>query len=63
MKEIVKTLMRRYNMTEQEAWDLVGECMEEMDNAIARANYQECEDILKNYLNLEPDYLDFFLMC
>lgn len=60
MKEIVKILMRRDHISEEEAWSLIEECQEEMADAIMRANYQECEDILASYLGLEPDYLDCF---
>lgn len=61
MNELVKILIRRDNISEDEAWALVEECAEEMNSAIMRANYQECEDILASYLGLEPDYLDYFL--
>lgn len=61
MKQIVEILMRRDNITEDEAWGIVNDCAEEMNGAIMRANYQECEDILASYLGLEPDYLDYFL--
>lgn len=63
MKEIVDILMRRDHITENEAWSIIEDCQEEMEEAIARGNYQECEDILASYLGLEPDYLDFFLCC
>lgn len=61
MKEIVKILMRRDNISENEAWNFIIDCQEEMNDAIMRGNYQECEDILASYLGLEPDYLDYFL--
>lgn len=61
MKKIIKILMRRDGISEVEAENLIEECMEEMNDAIMRGNYQECEDILASYLGLEPDYLDYFL--
>ena len=61
MKRIVEILMRRDGISEIEAENLIEECMEEMNDAIMRGNYQECEDILASYLGLEPDYLDAFL--
>ena len=61
MKEIIKILMRRDGISEIEAENLIEECMEEINDAIMRGNYQECEDILASYLGLEPDYLDYFL--
>ena len=62
MKEIVEILKRRDGISENEAWARVTDCQEEMEGAIMRGNYQECEDILISYLGLEPDYLDFFLL-
>ena len=61
MKEIIKILMRRDGISEVEAENLIEECMEEMNDAIMRGNYQECEDILASYLGLEPDYLDILM--
>lgn len=61
MKQIVEILMQRDNITENEAWSLIEDCQEEINDAIMRGNYQECEDILASYLGLEPDYLDVFL--
>ena len=61
MKEIVEILMRRDGISEHEAWNIITDCQEEMETAIMRGNYQECEDILISYLGLEPDFLDFFL--
>lgn len=61
MKEIIKILMRRDGISAVEAENLIEECMEEIQDAIMRGNYQECEDILASYLGLEPDYLDTFL--
>ena len=61
MKEIIKILIQRDGISELEARNLIEDCMEEMQDAIMRGNYQECEDILASYLGLEPDYLDAFL--
>ena len=61
MREIIEILMRRDNLTENEALNVIADCQEEMEGAIFRGNYQECEDILALYLGLEPDYLDYFL--
>lgn len=62
MNEIVKILMRRDGISRLEAENLVEECKEELWNAAARGNYQECEDIVASYLGLEPDYLDDLLL-
>lgn len=62
MKEIVRILMRRDGMTENEAWDLVDECQREIEYALRDGNLNDLEDIIKDYLGLEPDYLDAFLL-
>ena len=53
--------MRRDHISRLEAENLVEECKEELWDAAARGNYQECEDIVALYLGLEPDYLDQML--
>jgi len=61
MNEIVEILMRRDHISRLEAEDLVEECREELWDAAARGNYQECEDIVSSYFGLEPDYLEMLL--
>lgn len=62
MKEIINILMRRDGISENEARDLVEDCMEEVETAIAGGHYIEAEDIFMDYLHLEPDYL-INLLC
>ena len=62
MNEIVEILMRRDGISQLEAENLVEECKEEMEQAIARGHYFEAEDILASYLTLEPDYVFDILM-
>lgn len=61
MNEIIEILMRRDGISRLEAENLVEDCKEELWEAAARGNYQECEDIIYSYLGLEPDYLEFLL--
>lgn len=61
MNEIIEILMRRDGITQNEAENLVEECREEVLDAAVRGNYQECEDIVASYLDLEPDYLMYLL--
>lgn len=61
MNKIVEILMRRDGISRLEAESLVEECKEEVWDAAARGNYQECEDIIALYLGLELDYLDEML--
>ncbi len=53
--------MRRDHMTFNEAYELVCECREEILNACADGHYWEAEDILADYLGIEPDYLMYLL--
>ena len=57
MNEIINILMRRDGISENEAKNLVEDCMAEVETAIAGGHYMEAEDIFMNWLGLEPDYL------
>lgn len=59
--DIIRLIARRDNISYIEAMNIVNECMEEMENAILNANWQEAENILASYLGLEPDYLDILM--
>ena len=61
MEEIISILMRRDHLTRIEAYDLIEECREEILNACAEDRYWEAEDILQDYLGLEPDYLMYLI--
>lgn len=52
MNRIIEILMRRDNMSYEDAKELVDETREEMIT-----NPDEAEDILQDYLGLEPDYI------
>ena len=64
MKEnIISVLMRRDDITREEAIDLIEETQEEIFEAIeCGEGYDTIEDILACNLGLEPDYLIEFLM-
>ena len=62
MKEIVKILVRRDGISENEAWNLVEACREELLDAIEHgASLLYVEDIVADWLGLEPDYLEMLL--
>ena len=61
VNDIIALIARRDNISSVEAMNVVNECMEEMESAIAMGNWQEAEDILASYLGLEPDYLDILM--
>ena len=61
VNDIINLIARRDNISYIEAMNVVNDCMEEMEDAVMRGNWQEAEDILANYLELEPDYLDILM--
>ena len=52
MNRVIEILMRRDNMSYEDAKELVDETREEMIT-----NPDEAEDILQDCLGLEPDYI------
>lgn len=59
MNRIVRILMERDEMTREEAEELVEETREEV---LAAADSCEVDDIMADYLGLEPDYI-IDLLC
>ena len=57
MNRVVRILMNRDGYSEEEAIEIVNDCREEMNEAIANGDYQLAEDILACDLGLEPDYI------
>ena len=65
-QEIVEILMRRDGITESEAWAIVEECQDEIDDVLshstgAYSTYELVTDILAADLGLEPDYMMAFI--
>ena len=61
VEDIINLISRRDNISYIEAMSIVAECMEEMEDAVLNAHWQEAEDILASYLGLEPDFLSILL--
>lgn len=62
-KEIVRILMRRDGISENEAWNIVEECQEEVNYVIETCgSYDEVVGVIEDILGLEPDYMDAFIM-
>ena len=57
MNRVVNILMKRDGYSEEEAIEMVNDCREEMNEAIADGDYDLAEDILAGDLGLEPDYI------
>ena len=60
-KKLVKLLMHRDGISRNEAENLIDECKEEVQLAIACGHWEKAEDIIKDYLGLEPDYVEDLL--
>ena len=61
MKEIIEILMRRDEVTYEEAKEMCLECKEAIMEAIDNDEIFEVEDILRSELGLEPDYIFNFI--
>lgn len=60
MVEPIKTvLMRRDGISEEEAQQIIDDTKEELEELLDRGgSLDEAEEIVKDNLGLEPDYLD-----
>ena len=65
-EEIIKILMRRDNISKEEAWTLVNEVQEEINECVESEDFYEIDDIVMRDLGLKPDYALCFverLLC
>lgn len=56
MNKIVEILMERDGITEEDARALIEETRDEI-----MCNHENTDEIIQDYLGLEPDYLDYIL--
>ena len=61
IEELAKMIAKRDSLTYEEALSSVRDCAAEMERAFFDGSLSEAEDILREYLGLEPDYLDLFI--
>ena len=61
LEELAQMIAARDNISYNEALSTVHDCAIEMENAFMSGSLDEVEDILRDYLGLEPDYLDLFI--
>ena len=61
LKELAELIARRDDITLNEAIIVVEEAKEAMQDAFYSGSLEEVEDILADFLGLEPDYLDLFI--
>lgn len=57
MEKIIKVLMKRDGLTEEEAREQVEDTKQEMCEAIESGCFEDAEDILASNLMLEMDYI------
>ena len=57
MNKIVKILMKRDNLTEEEAKNQFEYVKEMINDAVSSGDYDEVEDIMYSELGLEMDYI------
>ncbi len=61
-KEAVKRiLMDRDGMSAEDAQELIDQTQEEIDMEIGECSLDAIEDIIRDNLGLEPDYVDSFI--
>ena len=62
MKEIVRILMRRDGISENEAENLIEECREDLRWICETSgSYDDAVNCIEYWLELEPDYLDMLI--
>lgn len=60
--EVVEILMKRDDLTREEAVKLVQDTQVAVEDALIIGDSDEVEDIIADYLGLELDYIDAFLV-
>ena len=61
LDELAEMLAKRDNATIEEEMTIIRDCAADMEHAFYSGSLDEAEDILRDYLGLEPDYLDLFI--
>jgi len=60
LEELAQMIAKRDNISYDEAMSAVRDCAAEMELAFMDGSLDEVEEILKDTLGIEPDYLDLF---
>jgi len=61
IEELVEMIAKRDNISYNEALACVRDAALDMEHAFYNGRLDEAEDILRESLSLEPDYLDLFI--
>lgn len=61
MEELMQLLAKRDNITFYDARLMIDKCIIALNEAIDYGDNEDCEQIIYEYLGLEPDYLPILL--
>jgi hypothetical protein len=61
MESVKEVLMRRDEMSSDDADDLIEEFKVELNRCVEEGSLEEAYELIGDYFGLEPDYLDEFL--
>ena len=59
--ELAQLIAHRDGISFNEAIEIVDDCANELESAFSAGSIIEAENIIQDWLGLEPDYLDIFL--
>ena len=59
--ELATLLMRRDNLTIEDAHAIIEDFQMTVDDALDSGNYHDLDDLIQDELGLEPDYLILFI--
>jgi len=57
MKSILEVLVRRDNMSEEDAMELINEAKDELEMRLSGESNENAYEICMDYFGLEPDYI------
>lgn len=61
IEELAEMIAKRDSISYEEALAAVRDCALEMEHAFYMGSLDKVEDILRESLNLEPEFLDLFI--
>ena len=61
LEELASMISERDKISYMDAMTAVRDCAADMEYAFYNGNLDEAEDILREDLGLEPDYMDLFI--
>lgn len=62
MEEIITLIMKRDEVTREEAKEMIRAAQEEIEPYVLSGDYDSIEEVLRDELQLEPDYIEYFIL-